>query len=133
MTHVIDEPNRLYIMDSEGAEITDEQREVLLRRDLAYITTEAETPGQRQLWLRPIFAVPGDSLDEFPFVADRWMVQQGGRWVAVADWEIEADWFEDWEIDRNEPMPDPRVRDIADPPPTGILLFRDEAGGAITR
>lgn len=63
------------------------------------------------------------SPEENPQVAAHWFYQEGGEWMAVADWESVSDWFAD--IDGGfQPW---MVRAIADVP-GGTRHFRDESG-----
>ena len=68
---------------------------------------------------RPVYYAHIDTV-ETPIPADRWMAQTGGYWMAVGPFESEEDWFEDCDP---ADLPTPRVRPIADVPPTGNIVY----------
>lgn len=120
---------RLYT-EGDLLDIPPEQANRLLALGLAFPNEPVlGIPVDDELRMCVVYAYPGDSSEDFPFVADRWMAQLGGQWMAVADWEDETAWFEETPA---EGLPTPRVRDITDPP-TGTLVYRDFTGQEFIR
>lgn len=85
--------------------------------------TEHDHSGSLTLSAETVYAYPGyDTRDDGPAVADRWMYQHGDKWMAVADWESEDDWFADCDEDRTW-TPRRRVLPITERPAFGTLTY----------
>lgn len=99
-----------------------------------FLSNTSETEARYVQDLRA-YAHPAE---ETAVLADRWMAQDGGFWMAVAPGEDETEWFADWERDAADdtagPLPERRVLPISElPAGPGRLIYRRASGDEVNR